>query len=155
MKIKGYEDYEIFEDGRIVNSRGLVMKCRIGTVGYKKINLCKDGKHKTFRLHRLLALHFIENTRPLIAITVDHENRDRLDNSLSNLRWATREEQLANRGGKFEFPITKGCLCKHHKHKYRYEWREDNSRQYKYFKNLELAQAFQREHLKTYNLQRI
>ena len=29
MKIKGYEDYSIYEDGRIVNSRGLVMKCQL------------------------------------------------------------------------------------------------------------------------------
>ena len=155
MKIKGYENYEIFEDGRIVNSRGRELKCRIGTVGYKKINLCKDGKRKTFRLHRLLALHFIVNTRPDIALQVDHENRDRLDNSLSNLRWATREEQNANRGGMFEYPISKGYLSKNNKKYYKYRWREDKILKSKYFKNLELAQAYQIEHLKMYHLQAV
>ena len=150
MKIKGYEDYSIYEDGRVINKNGLVMKSRIGTQGYKELHLCKDGKHKTFRLHRLLALHFIENTRPLIAITVDHIDRDKLNNSLENLRWATREEQQANR---YFIPISKGGLSKHHKNRYRYEWREDRIKQRKYFKTLEEAQAFEIDHLKTYHLQ--
>jgi hypothetical protein len=149
MKIKGFEDYSIYEDGRIINKFGRELKCSIGNTGYKQIALYKDGQPKYFKLHRLLALHFIENTRPEIALTVDHENRDPLDNSLSNLRWATREEQTANR---YLIPITKGGLYKHHKN-YRYEWQEDKIRQRKYFKTLEEAQAFKIDHLKTYNLQ--
>tara|TARA_R110000737_G_C14313172_1_gene438303 strand:- start:111 stop:566 length:456 start_codon:yes stop_codon:yes gene_type:complete len=151
MKIKGYEDYEIFEDGRIVNKFGRERKCFMNN-GYKGLCLYKDGKQKYFRLHRLLALHFIPN--PENKYSVDHENRDPLDNSLSNLRWATREEQIANRGGKFEYPISKGSISKHRKF-YRYTWREDRIRKVKCLKTLELAKKFEIEHLKTYNLQRI
>tara|TARA_R110000737_G_C14285102_1_gene433023 strand:+ start:88 stop:555 length:468 start_codon:yes stop_codon:yes gene_type:complete len=154
MKIKNYENYEIFEDGSIVNSRGLVMKCFIQSSGYKQTTLYKNNIRKKFLLHRLLALHFIENTRPLIAITVDHIDRDRLNNSLENLRWATREEQTANRGGQCEYPISKGSLYKY-RNSYYYEWREDRIKKVKSFKNVELAQAFQIEHLKTYRLQSI
>ena len=153
MKIKGYENYEIFEDGRIVNKHGRELKNWIEKDGYKRICLCKNNKKKYFKLHRLLALHFIVNTRPDIALQVDHENRDRLDNSLSNLRWATREEQNANRGGMFEYPISKGYLSKNNKKYYKYRWREDKILKSKYFKNLELAQAYQIEHLKMYHLQ--
>tara|TARA_R110000772_G_scaffold262375_1_gene381428 strand:+ start:113 stop:568 length:456 start_codon:yes stop_codon:yes gene_type:complete len=151
MKIKGYEDYSIYEDGRIVKKCGLVMKSWI-TRGYKEIRLRKDGKRKHFKLHRLLAIHFIENTRPLIALTVDHIDRDKLNNSLQNLRWATKEEQNANRGGRYEYSISKGGLYKHKKY-YCYRWREDKIKQRKYFKTLELAQAFEIDHLKTYRLQ--
>ena len=150
MKIKGFEDYSIYEDGRVINKHGRELKCWIGTHGYKRIGLRKDGKQKQLKIHRLLALHFIENTRPLIAITVDHIDRDKLNNSLENLRWATREEQQANR---YFIPISKGGLSKHHKNRYRYEWREDRIKQRKYFKTLEEAQAFEIDHLKTYNLQ--
>ena len=152
MKIKGYENYEIFEDGRIVNKHGRERKCVITIDGYKRITLYKDGKQKTFLLHRLLALHFIPN--PENKYSVDHENQDKLDNSLSNLRWATREEQNANRGGMFEYPISKGGISKN-KNNYKYQWYEDRIRKVKCLKNLELAQAFETEHLKTYNLQRI
>tara|TARA_R110000803_G_scaffold2883_1_gene9995 strand:- start:161 stop:628 length:468 start_codon:yes stop_codon:yes gene_type:complete len=152
MKIKGFENYEIFEDGRIVKKCGLVMKSWIGTNGYKKNGLRKDGKQKNFSLHRLLAIHFIENTRPGIAITVDHIDRDKLNNSLENLRWATLEEQIANRGGKFKYPITKGGIGKNKKW-YKYQWHEDKIQKWKCFKTLDLAKAFEIDHLKTYRLQ--
>jgi len=150
MKIKGFEHYEIFEDGRIVNKHGRVMKCCLQSTGYKQIKLWKDGIRKHFTLHRLLAIHFIENTRPDIALTVDHIDRDRLNNRLCNLRWATREEQQANR---YIIPITKGGIYKHGKNNYRYTWREDRIKQRKYFKTLELAQAYEIEHLQMYHLQ--
>ena len=140
MKIKGYEDYSIYEDGRVINKHGRELKNWIGTHGYKRIGLRKDGKQKHFRLHRLLAIHFIVNTRPGIAITVDHIDRDKLNNSLSNLRWATIEEQNANR---YLIPISKGGLSKNNKKYYKYRWREDKI----------LAQKFEIEHLKTYELQ--
>ena len=150
MKIKGFEDYEIFEDGRVINKDGRELKNWINC-GYKRIGLCKDGIQKQFLLHRLLALHFIPN--PENKYSVDHENRDPLDNSLENLRWATREEQNANRGGIWEYPITKGSLSKNNKNNYRYRWHEDKIPMWKHFKTLELAQAFEIEHLKTYELQ--
>ena len=155
MKIKGYEDYEIYEDGRIISTKfgkTREMKCCMNSDGYKRLCLSKDGKQKYFVLHRLLALHFIENSRPDIALEVDHINRIRLDNSLENLRWVTKQEQNDNRGGIHEFRISKGGLSKSRKHYY-YHWQEDTIGQQKSFKTLELAQAFQIEHLKTYNLQ--
>ena len=42
MKIKGYEDYEIYEDGRIISTKfgkTRKMKCCIDTNGYKFICL--------------------------------------------------------------------------------------------------------------------
>jgi hypothetical protein len=153
MKIKDFEDYSIYEDGRIVKKCGLLMKCYIGNVGYKRIGLRKDGKQKLLYLHRLLALHFIENTRPGIALTVDHIDRDKLNNSLSNLRWATPEEQRANRGGQCEYPISKGGMYNNNKKYYKYQWTEDKIPMWKCFKTLELAKKFEIEHLKTYELQ--
>tara|TARA_R110000803_G_scaffold200330_1_gene264651 strand:+ start:34 stop:495 length:462 start_codon:yes stop_codon:yes gene_type:complete len=151
MKIKGFEDYSIYEDGRVINKHGRIMKCQLNKDGYKRIALWKDSKPKTFFLHRLLAINFIPN--PENKYSVDHENRDPLDNSLENLRWATREEQNANRGGIWEYPITKGSLSKNNKNNYRYRWHEDKIPMWKHFKTLELAQAFEIEHLKTYELQ--
>jgi len=55
--------------------------------GYITINLHKNGKPKSFQLHRLLGLAFIPN--PEHKPTIDHINRIKDDNDLSNLRWAT------------------------------------------------------------------
>ena len=51
-----------------------------------------DGKQ--YRVNRLIAETFIPN--PENKPTVDHINRDRADNSLGNLRWATLSEQKNN-----------------------------------------------------------
>jgi hypothetical protein len=47
---------------------------------------------KSVRMHKL-----IMGLPPEPGLTVDHINGDRLDNRRMNLRWATRQQQCANR----------------------------------------------------------
>ena len=63
--------------------------------GYYRLPLCKNGKIKYYYIHRLVAETFINNTdnKP----TVDHIDRNKLNNCVSNLRWATYKEQRDNR----------------------------------------------------------
>jgi hypothetical protein len=63
--------------------------------GYLTTALSKEGKRKSFKIHRLLAEHFIPN--PENKPTVDHIDRNKSNNSLDNLRWATYLEQVKNR----------------------------------------------------------
>ena len=62
----------------------------------KELVYINTEKKKHFRLHRLLALAYIPNTENKKCI--DHINRDRLDNRLCNLRWATLLENQQNKG---------------------------------------------------------
>jgi hypothetical protein len=96
-KIKGFENYSINRDGMVLNRCGREMKPCITRDGYTKYTLYEnDGKtrHKC-SLHRLIALQFIPN--PENKQTVDHIDRNKQNNDLSNLRWATVKEQANNR----------------------------------------------------------
>ena len=93
--IEGYENYLIFEDGVIINSNtGKEMKYKLNSNGYYKIDLYKDGIRKTCKIHRIIGLAFIPN--PNNKPCIDHINRNRKDNRIENLRWATSSENRRN-----------------------------------------------------------
>ena len=60
--------------------------------GYEMVNLKKDGKHETGKIHRLVAEAFIPN--PDNKPCVDHINGVRNCNFAWNLRWVTQKENL-------------------------------------------------------------
>ena len=55
--------------------------------GYLKITLCKDGKHKKYYVHRLVAEAFIPN--PNGYQYVNHKNEDKQANFVENLEWVS------------------------------------------------------------------
>lgn len=99
-EIKGYEGlYEIDEDGTVYTKtrKGTnknVIRSHDDCHGYLTVQLFKNGVGTRFKIHRLLAETFINN--PENKPTVDHIDRDRRNNRLSNLRWATNKEQREN-----------------------------------------------------------
>lgn len=57
---------------------------------YMKINLYKDKKESQFRVHRLVAIAFIEN--PEWKEFVNHKDWDKTNNDVDNLEWNTKSE---------------------------------------------------------------
>ena len=64
--------------------------------GYHRVCLSRDGERKRFYVSRLVALHYIPN--PENKPQVDHINRDKDNNHISNLRWVTGQENIDNKG---------------------------------------------------------
>jgi len=63
-----------------------ILKNRINSHGYYVINLYKNGKCKTFQIHQLVAIYFLNHTQCGYKIVVDHVNNDKLNNHVSNLQ---------------------------------------------------------------------
>lgn len=92
MEIPTYPGYYISEDGDVMNSEGKILKQNKAKDGYWRINIGNN----TPRIHRLLALAYIPN--PTNLPMVDHIDRNRENNSLFNLRWASVKQNGENRG---------------------------------------------------------
>ena len=96
-------DYEISNTGEIRNSKNKIIKQRRDKDGYYIVNLYKDGIQYTKKVHRLVAEAFIPN--PESKPQIDHIDTNRLNNSVENLKWCTKEENMNN-------PLTKNNLSK-------------------------------------------
>lgn len=62
--------------------------------GYYAVGFGEWGifKHMPFSVHRLVALHFIDNPDNLPE--VNHEDGDKSNNTATNLKWASREQNI-------------------------------------------------------------
>lgn len=69
--------------------KGKVLKLQQGNNGYICVGLSKNGKTKTFSVHRLVATMFIPN--PENYPMVNHRDECKTNNCLENLEWCTRE----------------------------------------------------------------
>ena len=96
MEIQNYPNYLIYNDGRVYSkNRNRFMKSQLNSRGYYQVILWKNNKGKNIPIHRLVALHYIA----LIdgKDEVDHIDRNKTNNDISNLRWVNRSENAINR----------------------------------------------------------
>lgn len=104
--VKGYEGY--YQVSNLGNVRSLervicngstktarMVKKRQDDKGYHHVNLSKNGKNKTAKVHQLVARAFILN--PEGKKWIDHVNTIRIDNRVENLRWVTPKENYHNK----------------------------------------------------------
>lgn len=70
--------------------KGKMLKPILNKKGYYKVSLSKNQKEKRFFIHRLVAIHFIEN--PLSKEQVNHKDGNKKNNRVDNLEWCTNLE---------------------------------------------------------------
>jgi hypothetical protein len=93
-KIPTY-NYSVSNMGNVRNDRtNRILQPGVDGNGYFVVNLCKNEKPKTMRVHKLVANAFIE--KPDDKTCVDHKNNNKLDNNINNLRWVTYTENNQN-----------------------------------------------------------
>ena len=88
MIIQDFPNYSIFKDGTVVNNvSGKPLKPLSLSNGYMIVALYKNKRRFQFSLHRLVAIHFINNPEQLPY--VNHKDENKSNNSVDNLEWCT------------------------------------------------------------------
>lgn len=62
--------------------------------GYLRVQICKDGRRQTVKVHREVAKAFIPN--PENKAEVNHKDGNKENNHVSNLEWATPRENTTH-----------------------------------------------------------
>jgi len=94
--ILDYPNYEVSNFGNIKNIKtGRILKSGIDGNGYYIVKLYKNKIAKTQYLHRLVMMTFLNN--PENKKCVDHIDRNKLNNNILNLRWASYSENGMNK----------------------------------------------------------
>ena len=93
--MKQFKDtnYYVTKCGKVFNKKGKELNQQIHNGRssiYKRVKLYHNGMSKNYRIHRLVALVYLEN--PDKKKEVDHIDGDTFNNQLENLEWITRSE---------------------------------------------------------------
>lgn len=90
--IPGYEGlYQVSDCGQVRSlprkgAKERILKPYLNKFGYHKVGLFKDGKVKNHRVHRIVALAFLEGDH---SLTVNHKDECKTNNHVLNLEYMT------------------------------------------------------------------
>lgn len=93
-KIESFEMYEVSNFGKIRRNKK-ILKNNIDSNGYLSVCLSKKSVVTRFRIHRLVALHFLSNKNKLPV--VNHKDGNKKNNCANNLEWCTQSYNLKHR----------------------------------------------------------
>lgn len=89
--------YSVSNYGRVSGVKGQIITPYRHTNGYLRVGVClPGGTVKTEYVHRMVAIAFI-GLPPTADHQIDHIDHNRANNILTNLRWMTKQENLARR----------------------------------------------------------
>ena len=90
-QILDFEHYLITRNGVVINSiTNKELKPIVEKKGYLHVNLYKNGIRKSIKVHRLVAIAYIDNSNSYPQ--VNHINGIKYDNRVENLEWCNNSQ---------------------------------------------------------------
>lgn len=90
----GADEYCITSKGRVYSLKSKrFLNLQYNDNGYTCVTLRIDGKTKTLRVHRLVALTYLKDTY-FEGAHVNHKDGDKTNNCVDNLEWVNRSENM-------------------------------------------------------------
>ena len=91
--IKYNDKYEVSDTGLVRTKKTGHIHSGCIAQGYLSVKLTfENSRQKRFKIHRLVAEHFIENPDPKKKTFVNHIDGNKLNNNKENLEWVTPSE---------------------------------------------------------------
>lgn len=105
--VKGYDGYyQVSDLGRVksldrkvkcvggfyAEKKGKILKKSLAKNGYFVINLCKEKRQSTSYIHKLVACAFLNHIKDGYNLVINHIDRNKENNNLSNLEVITQRE---------------------------------------------------------------
>ena len=98
--VPNFEDYMVSNKGNVKSFKRkntILLKQGTDKDGYKRVVFMKDGIRKTFNVHQLVAMTFLDYGTSNSNLVVNHINFIRDDNNLENLELVTYRENASKK----------------------------------------------------------
>lgn len=119
--IEGYcGEYQISNLGRVKSFKSgheKILKFKTNNKGYKWVALMSNGVQSNLLVHRLVAMHFLENTHGYRII--NHIDENPSNNSVTNLEWCTYSDNVKKSTKFRNYYKTNKIVCTTKNSKYR------------------------------------
>jgi hypothetical protein len=94
-QLPNYNNYEVSNLGQVRNNKTKRILKHANNGGYLQVGLSCYGVTKSFSVHQLVGLCFIENQNNRKQI--NHIDKDRTNNNITNLEWCTAAENNSHK----------------------------------------------------------